>query len=106
MSFIRKDRIMEKALLKRLESLRDEMNQLALVKGLSNHQVLLLSQEIDEIHNKLNELKTYRNAERINHNKVKERPSIHYAAYQQTTFAFALDWYKWKRHYLKIGATL
>jgi hypothetical protein len=47
---------MEQRLLKKLEKLRTEMNVLAINKGLNHPDVLHLSQQIDEIHNKINQL--------------------------------------------------
>jgi hypothetical protein len=47
---------MENVLLIRLERLRKQMNELAKCKGLSHHEVLRVSQEIDQLHNRINEL--------------------------------------------------
>jgi hypothetical protein len=47
---------MENVLLLRLERLRKQMNELAKRKGISHHEVIAVSQEIDQIHNRINEL--------------------------------------------------
>jgi S-adenosylmethionine synthetase len=50
---------MEKQLLARLESLRKEMIGIAERKGLSHPDVLRISQEVDQLHNKLNLIGKY-----------------------------------------------
>lgn len=52
----RKGKQMENELLARLESLRIKMIGIAERKGLSHPEVLMISQEIDQIHNKINVL--------------------------------------------------
>jgi|GEM_PF-4866131 len=63
---------MEKILMTKLESLRAEMNTLAEERGLNNPQVLALSQEIDKIHNKLNNLRKYKNNHLDKNNIIRE----------------------------------
>lgn len=48
---------MENMLLSRLEILRVKMNEIAYHKGLEHPDVLKISQEIDQLHNKINELR-------------------------------------------------
>jgi len=48
---------MEEKILVRIEQLRDKMNQLAMDKGLRDPDVLVISKEIDSLHNMLNEIR-------------------------------------------------
>lgn len=45
---------MEKRVMMQLEGLRKKMNELADKKGLDHPEVLMISQQIDELHNKFN----------------------------------------------------
>lgn len=82
---------MEKLLMMKLELLREEMNRIALEKGITNPQVLLLSQEIDNIHNQLNELKVYRSSRENKRNRIKEAMDEGYTYYSPNSFILKMN---------------
>jgi S-adenosylmethionine synthetase len=63
---------MENVLLIRLERLRKQMNELAKRKGLCHPEVLLISQEIDQVHNRINELSYHHQTSNKNKFIIKE----------------------------------
>jgi hypothetical protein len=69
---------MENVLLLRLERLRDEMNELARRKGLSHHEVLMVSQEIDQLHNRINELSYHQSNVRKHKLIIRESPKARF----------------------------
>lgn len=65
---------MENVLLLRLERLRKQMNELAKHKGLSHHEVLTVSQEIDQLHNRINELSYHQSTSKKHKLIIRETP--------------------------------